>query len=342
MTQPAFEFDDRSCLASLLQMETENPARTLPDDIRVAPGFFRRALFNPLGEATGRPGKEFRGRLSEISWALAGGHGPAPVELAAAVEALHLGSLIVDDIEDGSTSRRGGRSLHVRIGLPLALNAGNWLYFWPSALLARAGFEPTRLLALNAAVHRAVLHCHYGQALDLSLHVTELRQSEVADLVYGTTRLKTGSLFELSAELGAIAAGAPAETVRTLAKLGRDVGVALQMLDDWTGITSERRCHKGHEDLLQARPSWPWAWLAERLDDVGYVRLRAQAEAVVRRDLHPELLAEQFRTVLGDAPKAAIREQVARARAACRVRFESSPAFAELERELARLERYDG
>jgi len=342
MTQPALEFDDRSRLAFLLEMEARGPTLTLPDDIRVAPHFWRQALFDPLREASRRPGKEFRGRLTEIAWALAGGRGPAPIELAAAVEALHLGSLIVDDIEDGSLSRRGGRALHLRVGLPLALNAGNWLYFWPSALLDGAGFEPTRLLALQAAVNRAVLRCHYGQALDLSLRVTELRRSEVTDLVYATTRLKTGSLFELSAELGAIAAGAPAETVRALADAGRDIGVALQMLDDWTGITSERRCHKGHEDLLHSRPSWPWAWLAELPDDVSYMRLRGLAEAVARRDLHPEAVAEQFRTFLGDAPGRAIREQVERTRAACRARFESSPAFAELERELLRLERYDG
>jgi geranylgeranyl pyrophosphate synthase len=342
MTQAALEIDYGNRLAFLLEKEAEHPMRTLPDDIRVAPRFWRKALFEPLGEATGRPGKEFRGRFTEIAWALACGRGPAPVELAAVVEALHLGSLIVDDIEDGSARRRGGQALHLRVGLPLALNAGNWLYFWPSALLDRAGFDPARLLALKAAVDRAVLRCHYGQALDLSLHVTELRQSDVKDLVFATTRLKTGSLFELSAELGAIAAGAPVETVRALAELGRDVGVALQMLDDWSGIACERRCHKGHEDLLEARPSWPWAWLADRLDDVSYVRLRALAEEVARRDLHPEVVAEQFRTLLGEAPERAIQEQLERSRSACRARFDGSPAFAELERELARLERYDG
>ena len=107
MTQPALEIDDRSRLTSLLENEAKNP-QILPDDIRVAPRFWRKALFDPLGEASRRPGKEFRGRLTEIAWALAGGRGPAPVELGAAVEALHLGSLIVDDIEDGSARRRGG------------------------------------------------------------------------------------------------------------------------------------------------------------------------------------------------------------------------------------------
>ncbi|HEX6277700.1 MAG TPA: polyprenyl synthetase family protein [Polyangiaceae bacterium] len=342
MTSPARDIDPRAGLASLLEEEAADPRRILPDDIRVASRFWHKALFDPLGETTRRPGKEFRGRLTEIAWRLAGGRGSAPVELGAAVEALHLGSLIVDDIEDGSVRRRGAEALHLRVGLPLALNAGNWLYFWSSSLLERAGFEPPRLLALKGAMNRAVLRCHYGQALDLSLRVTELRQSEVKDLVYGTTRLKTGSLFELSAELGAIAAGAPVETVRALGELGRDIGIALQMLDDWTGIASQYRCHKGHEDLLESRPTWPWAWLSEFLDDVSYVRLRALAEAAAGRDLHPEAVAEQIRALLADAPEQAIRRQVETSRAACRARFADAPALAELERELARLEYCDG
>jgi len=342
MTQPALEIESISRLASLLEAEASTPRRILPDDVRVASRFWQKALFDPLSEAARRPGKEFRGRFTELAWTLAGGSGAAPTELSVAVEALHLGSLIVDDIEDGSARRRGGRALHLEVGLPLALNAGNWLYFWPNMLLERAGFDARTLLALQAAINRAVLRCHYGQALDLSLHVTDLRQSDVHDLVYATTRLKTGSLFELAAELGAIAAGASAETVGVLAALGRDVGIALQMLDDWTGIAWEHRCHKGHEDLVAARVSWPWAWLAESLDDVTYARLRALGESVARHDLHPEIVAQQLRPLLADVAQRAVVSQVARARDACRATFETSPAFAALERELARLERYDG
>jgi geranylgeranyl pyrophosphate synthase len=339
---PVHDVELRSQLAALLEEEAELLVRSLPDDVRVPPSVWLDALFEPLVEASRRPGKELRGRLTEVAWRLASGRGRAPVELAAAVEALHLGSLIVDDIQDGSVRRRGSRALHLRAGVPRALNAANWLYFWPSALLERAGFEPLLLLELKGAVDRAVLRCHYGQALDLSLCVTEVQKLELKDLVYGTTRLKTGSLFELSAELGAIAAGAPVETVRALGRVGRDIGVALQMLDDWTGIASQRRCHKGHEDLLGARPTWPWAWLSERLDDVSYLRVRLLAEAVVKRDLHPEAVAEQLRVLLTDAPERAIRQQIEKARAGGRDGFESSPALTELEHELARLERYDG
>jgi len=342
MTQSAYEIESPSTLATLLEGEARGGHKGLPADVRVPERLWQRALFNPLREACARPGKEFRGRLTAVAWDLAGGAGAAPPELAAIVEALHLGSLIVDDIEDGSTLRRGAPALHRVVGVPLALNTGNWLYFWPSELLSRAKLSPALELSLRSAIDRAVLCCHYGQALDLSVRVTDLRQREVPDIVFGTTRLKTGSLMELAAELGALAAETEPARVRALATLGREIGIALQMLDDLTGLTLERRCHKGHEDLLEARPSWAWAWLAERADDVSYLRVRSLEEAVLRRDLHPEVVAEQLREQVGDHGRKAIRERLGSALASCRETFGASVGLAELESELTRLERYDG
>lgn len=342
MTQTAYDISSLSTLGALLEGEAGSGRSGVPADVRVPERLWERALFHPLRQACARPGKEFRGRLCGVAWDLAGGRGHPPAELAAIVEALHLGSLIIDDIEDGSTQRRGAPALHRVVGVPLALNAGNWLYFWPGELLSRAKLAPELELSLRAAIDRAVLRCHYGQALDLSVRVTELRRREVPDIVFGTTRLKTGSLMELAAELGALAAGAEPTKLRALSTLGRDIGIALQMLDDLTGITSERRCHKGHEDLLEARPSWAWAWLAECVDDVSYLRLRGLEEAVVRRDLHPEVVAEQLRALVPDHGRAAIRERLTSSLASCREIFGSAAGLGELENELSRLERYDG
>ena len=114
----------------------------------------------------------------------------------------------------------------------------------------------------SALMTRALLDCHYGQALDLSVRVSELAQGEVASVVRAATALKTGSLVGLAAGLGALVGGAADETVRASIRFGRDLGAGLQMLDDLSGVTSSRRAHKGHEDLVHDRPSWPWAWLA--------------------------------------------------------------------------------
>jgi geranylgeranyl pyrophosphate synthase len=338
----AYELHDIPTLATLLQRECSEPSVSLPEDIEIPQSFLERALFEPLRGAALRPGKEFRGRLVGIAWQLCGGVESAPTELAGCVEALHLGSLIVDDIQDGSARRRGAPALHHVAGLPLALNAGNWLYFFPGVLLSRLRLTPDVELALRSALDRGVLHCHYGQALDLSVRVTELRQREVPALVMSTTRLKTGSLMQLAAELGSIAAGGSRAEVAAVGKLGRELGIALQMLDDLTGITSQRRCHKGHEDLLEARPSWVWAWLAESEDSVGYLRLRGLAEQVVRRDLHPEIVAEELRARVVERGRAAIRRRLRTALADLELTFPERRALSLLQDEIERLERYDG
>jgi geranylgeranyl pyrophosphate synthase len=325
-------------LAALLERDG---GAALPDDVNVPERLWDGALHQPLREVALRPGKEFRGRLTQIAWELAGASGSAPLELPAIVEALHLGSLIVDDIEDGSAERRGAPALHHLVGLPLALNAGNWLYFFPGVLLSRAPFAPRVELALRSAIDRAVLRCHYGQALDLSVRVTELPQGEVRDVVYGVTRLKTGSLMELAAELGAIAAGAAPERLLALASLGRDIGVCLQMLDDLTGVTSERRRHKGREDLLAARPSWVWAWLAEDADRVAFQRLRGKAEAVMRGEQDANELILLLAERAGDCGRRAVGARLAATLAAARAVFGEARGLHALESELQRLRRFD-
>ncbi len=154
-------------LALLLSLELD-----APDHDHVPLELWERALFGPAREFLTRPGKEIRSRLVETGWLLCGGApGAHPPELPWLVEILHAGSLIVDDIEDGSPERRGAPALHELVGLPLALNTGNWLYFWPLVLIERLGLPESRALALYRETSRVLVGCHQGQALDLSVRV---------------------------------------------------------------------------------------------------------------------------------------------------------------------------
>lgn len=242
------------------------------------------ALLDPARSFLERPGKAFRARLVELGWALAGGRGPCPAALMQLVELLHAGSLIVDDIQDASQTRRGGPALHRTHGLPVALNTGNWMYFVALELIDSLASEGETRRRLYREAVRTMTRCHHGQALDLSVHIGLLAHHEVPGVVATTTLLKTGALMGWAASSAAIAAGADEVRVAAIARFGEGLGAGLQMLDDLSGLLNPHRRHKGLEDLRGARPTWAWAWLAEAVDEVTFVRLQHKARDVLDGD----------------------------------------------------------
>src|SRR5262249_10800792 len=181
------------------------------------------------------------------------GEGLPPSDLAHIVELIHAGSMIVDDIEDGSRRRRGEPALHVLHGVPLALNTGNLLYFLPLGLLRRLQLGAAAELVLHRRIARTMVRAHCGQALDLGTLVSQLSQADLPHVVRASSALKTGSLTGLAASLGAVAASAAPPAVHALTRFGEELGVALQMLDDIGNLRGVGDLEKRHEDLRLGR-----------------------------------------------------------------------------------------
>jgi geranylgeranyl pyrophosphate synthase len=344
MTNHAFTVEAPLTLLTLLSEEFEHRqlGKVLGSEHRVPAHLWEPALVGPLTDFLGRPGKEFRARLVRLGFQLSGRNHAPPAELPLIIEALHSGSLIVDDIEDESNERRGAPALHCLYGLPRALNAGNFLYFWALELLTRLGLPPITELALHRAFSCTLLACHQGQALDLSVDVTELAQSEVLPTVAAVTRLKTGKLCELAAYMGAVAAGASQSKAQAIAHFGRELGIGLQMLDDLGGISSERRAHKGQEDLRHRRPTWPWAWAAETLDASAYAKVQKLGRAVASSGEGGEHVASHLRRAAAGHGRAQAHAGLSLALARLAEAVPEPRAISEIEHELARLkESYD-
>jgi geranylgeranyl pyrophosphate synthase len=313
--------------------------RLMPAAAAAVPrGLWERSLAAPLRDFLSRPGKEIRARLVELGHEMAGGTTPPPAALPAIVELLHAGSLIVDDIQDGSAMRRGRPALHRRHGLPVALNAGNYLYFWPLLLLDEVPLPDADKLAAHRRITETLVRCHHGQALDVSLHVGELPRRDVPSVVEGAARLKTGSLTALCLWLGARAAGALPSEEEALDAFGEEFGLCLQMLDDLSGLLSPRRRDKGHEDLVAGRLTWPWAWLAAHAPPSRYERLRRLSREVSRERAPVEVLAGEMRRAVGRPAAVPVERRLQAALDGLRVRMAGSPALEALEREVRRLE----
>ena len=293
----------------------------LDDELRglvgaVPAAIWERVLVGPARDVLSKPGKQFRANLVDTAWRLSGGaaEGP-PLALRAAIEILHAGSLVIDDIEDDAELRRGLPALHRRYGVPLAINTGNWLYFLALKLIDRASLSPSIRGELHRVVLQGVLECHSGQALDLGHDVTSVARSELRTLVHCTTAKKAGALTQLATELGASAAGAEPARQQVVGQFGAALGVGLQMLDDLSSVTSGWRIDKSREDLWQLRPTWAWVWAAEAADDASWMRLHRWARQVAKRRDNPEPLARFLGLLATRRGTGEVSKQLATARA---------------------------
>jgi len=238
-------------------------------------------------------GKRFRAILLEQAYAFAGGQGAAPAAIVDAVEMLHAGSLVLDDFEDGSLTRRNQPALHTVVGPARAVNAGNWMYFRALELAGNACADPARSAAVLRRFIEVARQCHEGQAIDLSTRIDEVTPRQARATALAISRWKTGRLVSLAAWCGAHAAAGDPKTLRAVAAFGCRVGICLQMKNDLDELVEfvdgAERC----DDLRNRRVTWPWAWAAELLP-------RDVFAALQRRLTDPHPHADSLRALASD------------------------------------------
>ncbi len=187
--------------------------------------------------ATG-PGKRLRPALVLAAAEACGGTRDAAMPAAAAIEMLHAYTLVHDDLPamDDDDERRGRPTVHVAFGEAIAILAGDGLLTAAFGALAELGPNAAAAVAVLARRSGAA-ELLAGQAIDLAgagripRMVEPSTHKSLAD-IERMHAAKTGALFAAAAELGAIAAGAPAEICSALGRYGLAIGVAFQHADD--------------------------------------------------------------------------------------------------------------
>src|SRR5439155_424126 len=143
-----------------------------------------------------------------------GGDSRKFAEWLAMPELIHVGSLIIDDVEDESSVRRGGPTAHLVFDEAIAINAGTASYFMGERLLTRSLVKDADKLRIYDLYFEAMRAGHAGQALDLDgLHrfVPEVLETGDARMlekrVAAIHRLKTAAPASALARMGAVAGG---------------------------------------------------------------------------------------------------------------------------------------
>ncbi len=187
-------------------------------------------------------GKRLRPFLTVESAKLFGVNPDAALLTAAAIEFVHTYSLVHDDLPamDNDDFRRGKPSCHKQFGEAAAILAGDALLTYAFEVLANPRVHPDANVRceLIRSVARAsgVRGMVGGQMMDLDAEHQNLSIDEVIRL----QRLKTGELFAVSCEAGAILGKAP-ETMRSrLQRYAHDMGLAFQITDDLLDVEGTR------------------------------------------------------------------------------------------------------
>ena len=186
--------------------------------------------------ATGA-GKRLRPALVLAAAHACGGERALALPAASAIEMLHAYTLVHDDLPamDDDDERRGRPTVHVAFGEAIAILAGDGLLTAAFGALAELGpraADAVAVLARRAGARELLA----GQAIDLAgagrLPHSSPKPARDLAAIERMHAAKTGALFAASAELGAIAAGAPPATCEALGQYGLAVGIAFQHADD--------------------------------------------------------------------------------------------------------------
>ena len=204
-------------------------------------------------------GKRIRPLITLLCCASAGGDWQNILPAASAIELIHSFTLIHDDIEDHSDTRRGRATLWKLWGIPQAINTGDTL-FTISRLtthrLSDADIGPELILKAQSNLDQACLHLTQGQHLDLAFETQDqVSVDDYLEMIKG----KTSALISASSTIGAQLAGSPVSIIEKYRAFGLHLGLAFQVQDDILGIWGDPNItgKPASDDLLQRKKTLP-------------------------------------------------------------------------------------
>jgi octaprenyl-diphosphate synthase len=173
-------------------------------------------------------GKRLRPVLVMLSAQSVGGRMDTVKKLALAIELLHAGTLVHDDILDQDSFRRNAPTVNVKWGVRDAVLVGDALASLSINLAADYGKEISKLMS------QTCLLLSDGEYMDVENANKKLSESDYMK----TIKRKSASLFKAATQCGATAAGASRKEIDALAEFGESFGLAYQIKDDLSDVTA--------------------------------------------------------------------------------------------------------
>jgi geranylgeranyl pyrophosphate synthase len=267
-------------------------------------------------------GKHLRPHIAMLAYLAVGGDDlMEAVPMAAAVEMVHTATLVHDDINDHSLLRRGRPSVHARWGRTFALLTGDYMFAKVYELMAPYG------ATYNVIMADACCRLVEGETLQaVAAKAGEIDRETYKRIV----SLKTASLFEASARMGALIGGGTPREVDALAEYAYNLGIAFQVVDDILDVVGDPEAlgKPIGTDLSQGRG----AFVAQAQGERAILTLQPAVETLVAEEADPiaQMMAKLRTSGAIEMARLQAAEMVDRARRALEP-IGPSPAREELE-----------
>jgi geranylgeranyl diphosphate synthase type I len=222
-------------------------------------------------------GKRLRPLFTLLTCQATGGEPEDALPAAAAVELIHNFSLIHDDIQDRSDTRRGRATVWALWGEAQAINAGDAMFTLAHLALHRLtqrGFPPLRVANACRILDETNLALCQGQHMDLDF---ENRLDVDTDAYLTMIRGKTAALLGCATQLGALVASPESDLTERYRRIGERLGLAFQIQDDVLGIWGQAEVtgKPVADDIRRRKKSLPVVYALGRRNNPVAERLRA-------------------------------------------------------------------
>ncbi|RPH98749.1 MAG: polyprenyl synthetase family protein, partial [Calditrichaeota bacterium] len=244
--------------------------RVIDDMLEIMSSPSPQILYEAMRYSAQAGGKLLRPLLTLISSEAVGGSVMQAMPAAVAIELVHDFSLVHDDIMDNDDLRRGRPTVHKKWNVNVAILAGDAVLV--KAYQALSQVEDRHLMQVLKEFNEGILRVCEGQMMDMDF---ESRNDVSLDEYFAMIERKTGKLFSLACELGAILGGGGETEIQALKKFGAKIGRAFQIQDDLLDLSADEAVlgKDVGSDLYQDKKTFLMLYSREHADEEQKKRL---------------------------------------------------------------------
>jgi octaprenyl-diphosphate synthase len=203
-------------------------------------------------------GKRLRPLMVLLAARACGYQGSQHIDGAAIIEFIHTATLLHDDVVDASSLRRGRDTANEVFGNATSVLVGDFLY--SRAFQMMVTLDRMSIMAILGEATNAIAE---GEVLQLmTAHDPDTTEARYLEVIHR----KTARLFEAAGQIGAVIADAPAQIGDALARYGRHIGTAFQLIDDVLDYQADESSLGKNlgDDLAEGKPTLPLIYALQR------------------------------------------------------------------------------